>query len=215
MHRNPLQCVSRFCRDGFTPSPLVWLRRFPHRRGYGIHSPWAYAFVRGVLLERGHYYAYAELEHTYPWLTRRLRHHTIQCQRLMLRLANYAQAQNCLIYGSGAKDESSESQHPEWPWLHAGAPQMRLTTISANGQTDVDDATDALTIVRADALANYLLQPCQMLVVEGIHQDKAHLKIWHQIQADERTGCTFDLYSYGIVFFDRKRHKQHYIISFP
>ncbi len=39
---------------------LTALPRAIHRRGYGIHSPWAYELVRDVLFERHQYYAYQE-----------------------------------------------------------------------------------------------------------------------------------------------------------
>ena len=35
-----------------------------------------------------------------------------------------------------------------------------------------------------------------------------------QIVASESTGSTFDLYDIGLVFFDKARYKQHYIVNF-
>ena len=34
------------------------------------------------------------------------------------------------------------------------------------------------------------------------------------IVASESTGITFDLYDIGLVFFDKARYKQHYIVNF-
>ena len=39
-------------------------------------------------------------------------------------------------------------------------------------------------------------------------------KWWEQIVASESTGITFDLYDIGLVFFDKARYKQHYIVNF-
>ena len=50
-----------------------------------------------------------------------------------------------------------------------------------------------------------------VLIVEAIRKNRA---FWREIVADERTGVTFDLYYCGIVMFDKKRHKQNYIINF-
>ena len=49
--------------------PVVWLRRFRHRCGYGVHSPFAFQLIRGVVYERGEFYAYrplAEWRRTQP-----------------------------------------------------------------------------------------------------------------------------------------------------
>ena len=37
---------------------------------------------------------------------------------------------------------------------------------------------------------------------------------WKHLQEDERVKLTFDLYDIGLVFFDRKRIKQNYIVNF-
>jgi len=34
------------------------------------------------------------------------------------------------------------------------------------------------------------------------------------VTQDKRTGVTFDLYYCGIVFFNKKRFKQNYIVNF-
>ena len=31
---------------------LGWFQRLRHGRGFGVHSPWAYRFIREVLRER-------------------------------------------------------------------------------------------------------------------------------------------------------------------
>ena len=38
------------------------LRRWWRSRGHGVHSPFAYRFIRGVLREQGHYYNYSEID---------------------------------------------------------------------------------------------------------------------------------------------------------
>ena len=50
-----------------------------------------------------------------------------------------------------------------------------------------------------------------VLIVEGIWQNRS---FWKELKADERAVVTFDLYYCGIVLFDKKRHKQNYIINF-
>ena len=38
--------------------------------------------------------------------------------------------------------------------------------------------------------------------------------LWKKWQADERVGITFDLYDVGLLFFDKTKIKQQYIINF-
>lgn len=35
-----------------------------------------------------------------------------------------------------------------------------------------------------------------------------------QLKEDERVGVTFDLYDLGLLFFDKTKIKQHYIVNF-
>jgi len=53
-----------------------------------------------------------------------------------------------------------------------------------------------------------------MLIVEGIHTDAAALDRWRDIQQDPQVVITYDLYTYGLVFFDSTKHPQHYIVNF-
>lgn len=38
--------------------------------------------------------------------------------------------------------------------------------------------------------------------------------LWERLKADDRVGITFDLYDVGILFFDKTKIKQHYIVNF-
>ena len=70
--------------------PFRWLKRFRHRCGYGIHSPFAFQFVTGVIYEKGEYYAYDALENLY----RQESNHELRLKdcKLLFRLANFAHA---------------------------------------------------------------------------------------------------------------------------
>lgn len=192
-HTHPMQLIR---------NPFAWLARIRHRRGYGIHSPWAYNFVRNVILERTPYYEYARLERLHPWYERHLLRYHIHCCRLLFRLANYAQPRHFDIFST-----YGEYLELEFEYIQQTNPKM-----------DVPDGHDAyvadLCFVKANAFRDYVLQPCKMLIIEGIHRDKYNRAHWEAVKADPRTGCTFDTYTYGIAFFDLTRHKQHYTICF-
>ena len=42
--------------------PFIWLARFRHRCGYGVHSPFAFHLITGVIYEKTPYYKYAVLQ---------------------------------------------------------------------------------------------------------------------------------------------------------
>ena len=41
--------------------PFIWLYRFRHRCGYGVHSPFAFNLITHVIYETTPYYKYKEL----------------------------------------------------------------------------------------------------------------------------------------------------------
>jgi hypothetical protein len=68
-----------------------------------------------------------------------------------------------------------------------------------------DDGRDRLPYIYNKVSAD------TVLVVIGLNKAR---DVWREIVADECTGITFDLYYCGIVLFDKKRHKQNYIVNF-
>jgi hypothetical protein len=50
-----------------------------------------------------------------------------------------------------------------------------------------------------------------VLVVEDIWRNPTG---WKSLQDDERVSTSFDLYYCGILLFQKKRYKSHYIINF-
>lgn len=179
--------------------PWIWGARVLHRRGYGVHSPFAFAFIKGVLYERSAYYAYASLAQLHPWWVRWGRLYPMQCRRLLFRLANYAHPSTLNIIG----DLPSETTY-----ITTAVPHARR----------VEGAADFVFIGNAHLATAQTLLPqmptAGMMVLEGIHRHATALRLWKAIQQDAHAGITFDLYDYGIVFFNHDLHKQHYIINF-
>ncbi len=69
-------------------NPLVWLRRFRKRRGYGVHSPWAYELITNVIYSPGTYYAYRDIDRRLTLADRILRPRLRAKERLRFRLRN-------------------------------------------------------------------------------------------------------------------------------
>lgn len=183
------------------------------RKGFGVQSPWAYRFVRYVIGERWPYYAYEELAARWPGIdgdTRKL------CE-LYLRIANYCQASKAINYAppTGAYAE----------YMQAGCRRMVIT----DGKMVGDAASPAVApgasvplLVRMSVAGAWrefydglrmAAHNGTMLIVEGIHKDRAARGLWREIVADDGCTLTFDLGLCGIVYFDDKRYKQHYKVN--
>ncbi len=60
---------------------------------------------------------------------------------------------------------------------------------------------------------NLIAQRCtqdSVVVLDDIHYSPDMHKAWQRIQQDKRVSCTMDLYSMGIVFFDKQYLHKHY-----
>ena len=164
---------------------LVWLSRINKCRGFGIQSPTDYAFVRYVVNERWPYYAYESLKDN-DWLTQKL-------GRLYFRIANWRQPKviECNSYQA---------------YLQAGCRQAVF-----------GDSSELILLTLEGDYRNQLpyiynkVKDGTVFILDGLWKDKG---LWRELVADERTSITFDLYYCGIVLFDKKRHKQNYIINF-
>ena len=68
----------------FIKRSIVWLRRIRYSRGFGVHSPWAYKFIRYVINEHYPYYKYKDLEELVYGLDRRPRKYNLHNLRVRL-----------------------------------------------------------------------------------------------------------------------------------
>ncbi len=165
---------------------LIWLKRIRHCNGFGIQSPTDYWFVRYVINEHWPYYQTEKLGESDDWLTRKV-------GRLYFRLANWRQPD--VIEADGYLS-----------YLQAGCRKAAL----GESKEFILISNDAELIKRMNIIYNKVRENT-MVVIDGIHRNKDN---WQKVVSDERTVVTFDLYYCGIVFFDKKRHKQNYIINF-
>ena len=165
---------------------LIWLKRIRYCYGFGIQSPTDYWFVRYVINEHWPYYQTEKLGVDDDWLTRKV-------GRLYFRLTNWRQPDVI---------ECDDYQ----VYLKAGC---RKSTFGESKEF-ILISNDADLIKRMDIIFNKVREDT-VLVIDGIHRDKGN---WQKVVSDERAVVTFDLYYCGIVFFDKKRYKQNYIINF-
>lgn len=194
--------------------PFIWLRRFRHRRGYGVHSPFAFGFITDVVYEKTPYYKYEEL--AAQSLCSRLPREPARVLRLLFRLVNYAQPRTLVDAGP----ETAASLY-----LKAGKEACRYIRMDEADKLPLagNVAVDFLYLHhphRTDFVREAFdvcasrVTPRSLFVIDGIHRSRDMAALWRQIQQDKRTGITFDLYDLGILFFDKRMNKQDYIVNF-
>ena len=59
-------------------------------------------------------------------------------------------------------------------------------------------------------LSKHIIGEKSILIIDGISENKAMKELWKKIKNHPETSVTIDLFALGIVFFDKKLHKQHY-----
>lgn len=191
-------------------SLLVWLRRSRHSRGFGVQSPWAYRFIRYVVNEHYPYYAYDDLSRLYEGYPKQIQ----KLCRLYFRIANFWQAEQALDYSAASETDVNQlygtfmkrgcNKLEVVPVRHAADfSSVRLMRLSVEGDY-------RQVFEKAVSLAN----ASTMIIVEQIKRDKESRTFWKSIVDDSRCITTFDLYYCGIIFFDKKRYKENYVVNF-
>ena len=200
--------------------PFIWLRRFRHRRGYGVHSPFAFDFITDVVYEQSAYYKYKELrahekrlkqEKGTDWL-----YEPPKLKRLLFRLVNYAQPATVVDAGRlsasslylkaacGKADYTGASKLSEL-FLEADVP-IDFLYLHDYHHPDFVEEVFKVCVARTTERS--------LFVIEGVRYTPAMTALWKRLRKHERVGITFDLYDLGILFFDRSRSKQDYIVNY-
>lgn len=189
----------------------VRLRRLRHRCGYGIHSPFAFAKVTGVIYERGAYYAYAPLQAAHPSPPDGMTHGDL---RLLLRLANETHPRRGWIV------DRSGSEAPR-DYLKAGCTSCRWAEWNGMQELPEGETADFLYIDMPGDWAGCArsalprLTDRSAVVIRGIGRDAASRRAWRWLQSLDEVRVTFDLYDFGIAYMERRLNKEDYIICYP
>lgn len=182
--------------------------RIGHCRGFGVQSPWAYRMVRYVINEHYPYYAYTDLRAMFPHIDGDSR----RIYELCFRLANSVRPSRVIAFGI---DGSAMERY-----VRSGCRKAGYYTVGGSaGVGALSDVAMALAAPRegfADVLDTFCDSAADgsAAVLLGIGSDKAARRWWRDTVARRPGIVTFDLYYCGLVFIDRKRYKQNYVINF-
>ena len=201
--------------------PFVWLSRIRYRCGYGVHSPFAYDLIVHVIHERLPYYAYGFLQKEQEWMTRERgeawgRNDSLKLKRLLFRLVNRMQPDTVLDVGV----PSAVSLY-----LQAAKRQADYTAATDLSELFLESGVSVdflyLHDYRNPRLMEEVFEVCvrrsaprSLFVIQGIGYSREMKRLWQQMKQHPQAGVTFDLYDAGLIFFDRSKHKQDYIVNF-
>lgn len=198
----------------------IWCSRFRHRCGYGVHSPSDFFLITSVVYERHHYYAYRALKER--GFSIYLPHYRRKVNRLLFRLVNYFRPESLIEVGIGNGASIS--------YMRAACRTMDSITLKGRNWEKTSQqlkeklaAMQTLDCLHIGHTPFYKEVFEQLLpyagkhscfIIGGIHASKEKREWWKQIATSNETGITFDLYDIGLVFFDKTRYKQNYIVNF-
>lgn len=179
-----------------------WLSRIRHRQGYGIHSPFAFGFVKDVVYNPGAFYSYASLE-------RKLCDNPDKFFRLkdvlmLFRLANYVRPATCRLVNIETDGIVAKA-------IRAGSWHTIILPSGCN-------ASSSLTVVDkwegvADSLISQL-PPEGVVVFIGTDATRQRRRKWREIIGSKNARITFDLGDFGIIFNKTQLFPQDYTINY-
>lgn len=208
-------------RDFTSPLRKIgrYLLRYRKTKGYGVHSPHAYGFLREVILQHGRYYAYAPLRRQYLSLDPEEKKQSLSLKecKLLFRLANDLQAEEAyLLHCSTGIEEGYLRAARSHIRIHTQIPRQAETNQPAprlfvvQGRTPDDDGLNE-TITRILPL----LHSTDCLLVSRLQQSARRRKYWRQWAAHPAVGIAFDLYTAGILLGkDGEYRRTHIRINF-
>lgn len=173
-------------------NPIIWLLRFRHRKGYGVHSPFAFGFITDVLYNKECYYAYEDIDKVLKWWQGgRVK----SMHRLLFRLSNYHRPKTMYLRGVGESVVRA---------CKCGSQGVRIVPSGEQSPADM------ILLDGADESAMKHVAEGTMVVVKNIHRCP---NFWRRLKADDRLTVTFDLYDIGIAFARNDLNEQHYIVN--
>ena len=200
--------------------PFIWIYRFRHRCGYGVHSPFAFNLITHVIYENTPYYKYKDLVVAQKKLAlekdKYWKYESKKIKQLLFRLVNYTQPDTIVDVGTLSASAL---------YLKAGKEGADYTSASQLSELflEADVPVDFLYLhdYRCPEFMEEVFRICMertrnrsVFVIEGIHYTPQMSALWKRMKQYEQIGITFDLYDLGIIFFDKTKIKQDYVVNF-
>ncbi len=214
------------------------VRKIKHRKGYGVHSPFAYSVITEVIEEKLPYYAYQSMTKIYPKSGAAI---PFKVATLLFRLANRFRCRHILEIGcdsgysilptllvdsrnevisiSGTDQLNQADRHLSF---FSGV-RNRVSYIESISLLPNDYQADMIIVNGApDGMApavfvDHILQHMHdhsILFVRGIQPGHQLETYWDEVCECDQVEVTMDLYDYGLAIRLPRFFKQHYVVSF-
>ncbi len=225
--------IYRLSRTG-----LKLLYKIRHHKGHGIHSPFVFNLINKVIEEKTSYHAYDDIQFVLD--SKSQKHFRLdKYNQLYFRLVNYFGSKSILEIGSGygvgtlcltapsadivctcvevTEHKSAEAQDLYSNWnrninLHTDKKLPILLEKQDCILLDLNNYSDIPTDIN-EYLVSFSSEKT-FIIVRGIRTNKHHQMLWRSIMNIESVTAVLDLFSLGILFFDKKLYKWNYQISF-
>ena len=197
---------------------MRWVYRFRKRCGYGIHSPFAFNLVTGVIYEDGEYYSYHDLS-----LLRSAENTVLREKddRLLFRLVNHIEPSNGIIIGNllgVTLDYLHAGRHQADWYFHRvndviGLRQTleQLSTVHFVYIDALTDAGNCLNLI--DEILPYTCDKT-LIVIRGIHSSKTIFSVWQYLLTLGAVRVSMDLHDFGLLYFEKRLNKENYVINY-
>lgn len=213
------------------------VRRIKHRRGFGVHSPFAYRIIDEVIEEKIPYYAYQPMQKVYH----KQAPISAKVAFLMFRLANRFQCRNILEVGcdggytllplavvdsrnklysvSTAEEERLTLQRLSY----FRGTKERVSFVNTVAQLPSDYVADMIVInaipqeMHVSDFVAWIMSHISeqgVMIVKGIQPGRQHEEFWDILADRDDVEVTMDLYDFGLAIRRPRFFKQHYIVSF-
>ena len=151
-----------------------------------------------------------------------LPHYRRKVNRLLFRLVNYFRPKSLIEVGigNGASISYMRAASRTMDSVTLKGRDRDKTLLQLTKKLEELKSVDCLHIAHTPFYQEVFeealpyVQPDSWFIIGGIYESQEKRKWWKEVVADERVGITFDLYDIGLVFFNKNRYKQHYIVNF-
>ena len=185
--------------------PFVWMLRFRHRCGYGVHSPFAFSLITDVMYEKEltmRMLAWNRSRKGRDW-QEWSGQGSCKMNRFLFRLVNRIQPSVTVEVGRPSlASHYMQAAKPSASYLFASdLSELFLETGVPVDLLYLNDWKRPEVMEQAFEVCVQRVASSGVFVVHGIGYSKEMKALWKRLQDDERVGITFDWYDVGLSLF--------------